>query len=468
MSFLYDENTYNDIVKSAFPKLGQAAPTPLNPALLPKLVRRLDAEMSPVQTDTFSIGKGDEATGAAPEAGAGLTLNDLTVDNLVKFLSDHKIMFSTGGPKERIVYSEGDFATVPADQKQYFDKVGAYMVNPTLFANYVKYLQGSLTKKNNPLINARLKMLIDDVNNKFPDAGLSRTQKPETSEFPDNTELDKVNNVFDSKEAVGDGNIPLTVGDLKNKEAFNRWLQTHQAQVVTHDDKGGVLKELYAKAKDLDAAWNAILNSLYERAQRLRRLATTTDLAKKYDYYMSLLSNLGARGHGGSGAAGGGPTQQVGYGQTGGMQQQDFEHILSSLPLGNDINLTRIQGFFDTIKESYKDPRSLPVINSYISAASTAMDNLKQITNNLFIVPENTVPKDFAMMLKGSTANYGPAINLLYVILNNTRQVIATIASTYPQLAQSQELKDQINFYYGRNRAFLGDLLRDANQILAR
>jgi hypothetical protein len=466
MSFLYDKKVYSDIVERAFPKLGQQAPTAINPALLPKLVRRLDAEMSPVQTDTFSIGKGDEATGAAPEAGAGLTLNDLTVDNLVKFLNDHKIMFSTGGPKERIVYSQGDFQTIPQDQKEYFDKVGTYMVNPVLFANYVKYLQGNLAKKNNPLINARLKMLIDDVNNRFPDAELSRTQKSETPDFPDNMELDKVNNVFDSKEPAGDGAVPLTVGNLKNKEALNGWLQAHQAQVVTHDDKGGVLKELYAKAKDLDAAWDAIINSLYKRAARLRKLANTQDLVKKYDYYMSLLANLGAKGGPGTSTYGG-PTQQAGYNQSNGMQQQDFEKIVGSLPLGNDINLTRIQGFFDVIKGNYKDPRSLPVINSYISAAQDAMNKLGQIANNLYIVPENTVPKDLAMRLN-RTADYGPAINLLYVILNNTRQVIATIASTYPQLAQTQTLQDQVNFYYGRNRAFLGDLLRDANQILAR
>lgn len=472
MSFLYNEENYNSIINSAFPKkvAQQAAPAPVDPSLVQRLADRLNAELSPAAGDKFT-------PNVAGQAGVDLKYDDLKFDNLLKFLADNKLKFGPAD-KDRIVFTKDEFNNaLPTDlaqqDKENYDALGNYYINPPALIDYIKYLQGKLSAQNNPLVNARLRLLADQVNQSLPGANLSRQPGKDSTiapEFKDIDELDKVDNTFSPKYGVKDGANSLTVGDLKNKEALNAWLQGHQAQVVTYDAKGMAHEELYAKAKDIKAAWAAILKALYDRASRLRELATSAELAKKYDYYKKLLAGLGATGEVGAGQ-GTGPTQNANFSnQPGEAGTAAWEQIVDVLPLGNDINLFRINEFFDKVQSIYGSSQNqdfLRIINSYINSAKTSMTNLDSITNNMKIIKENTLPKDFAYFLKGSTAAYQPAINLLYSIINNTRQVIATIAGRVPEGLSDvkQKMNNQTDFYYGKNRGLLEDLTRQSSQI---
>lgn len=283
MSFIYDnKKLLADLIKSAvehevkFNKHGQvAADARINTefrnylSLTQKLSQQLRSKYFPKAPDSAVVttATGKDAALGVPELSS--------LGNFLDFIVNNQIMVDG----KRVAYGAGEqnpdsrfWLPVTAEQVKFMMETQTaegeraqfqadYYVNRDLLIKYVTSILRENSKQDEATQRFTKTMLgarIEDINRVFKTKLTTNYKEPEKV-LPDDTVLDNLPKDIDARNQFSQGNVPLTVGDLKSAMAFNGWLSGQgitinlsNRKVAFNDpefDRCIVVKILVARAK---------------------------------------------------------------------------------------------------------------------------------------------------------------------------------------------------------------------------
>lgn len=468
MSFILENNDLINILL----KQAQAADASI---VAKKLLNKLEKQYSNTP-NTANI---------SSEIPTSLNVSDLqSIGKLLQFLDNNKVKLNG----IRLAYSDKEYETLPEEEQAKLATISVnmsrdaatrkwneadYWANLGALVPYVKYLQEkavAMEKSGDAqgqVLRVMVGKLIDSINTIKPDSGLTRQKQKSTPENPnvlsDDTVLDDFNvKTFDAKspyDGHGSNQVKLYAKDLKNREALNAWLmggEGGEAKIVSYDSSGPQTVEFTnEKANPC-----IMINVLYLRAKRWLQLSKSTEDTKKYNYYLSKISELAPVFTDSDGKActvGGSSSQSLitalipgekeGPASPAGSAPQlspaVAQQIISTLPFSiREIDFQRIRSFFDSLSQLMEAAapdtaigKLAPTINAKTAATNSLMTQFSNTyTSGDTIIPLGQTPMQFVSMLKDKITpgkQFFPALRLLTTILDNTRQIIEYFYSIY-------------------------------------
>lgn len=317
MSFLYDKEVYEKIIKTALPAEKTNPPRvennnsiyPLVQKLSNKLSRELQGTPEPTNITIDDPSKGD------------LKMPD--IKNIDKFL----IYLDESGLKidgVRVCYSKAEALKLPKDiqdgvilpvpLKQYRQpedlsstrewNVADYYVNPKALSALINQLQQNAKNDKNDLSLVILNTLIKKLNALFPNGNFKPQPKAEPGKprtVDDETILDWFSNFkyFDETNPFYDmsktGNIVLKAKDLASKESLNNWIMSPpETRIITLENNKKVLHQYSSPQQYLEENANfcIIMQILYKRAYKYSQYTTDPEFSKNSAFYMKRITEL--------------------------------------------------------------------------------------------------------------------------------------------------------------------------------
>lgn len=510
MSFLYDlydEAAYNELLRKTLEKTAQntSIPTdtitqqPISPnEVAKKLINRLSREITGTQE---SINISSETT-----TPVDLGVNQLqNLGKLLQFMTTNKI--SVDG--SRVVFTELETDSLSEEEKNKLSPVSVNMSRDAttrkwntadfythlpLLIKYVSYLQNKAQELKRSgdvqgrILEVMIGKLIDSINTIKPDSGLSRfpKSKPDKpNEMPTDTVVDNFGTkIFDINNPYADkGSLVLTGKDLSSKESLNAWLrQSPEAQILNG--------QASVKFTDPEANHCHIINVLYKRAYNLARISSSTEETKKYNFYLTKITQLGPtftdpQGKvctiGASATPGNNLNNRYNFiGQpgedAGGISSQIMEQLVQSLPLDTqDIDFNRIRNFFtlySKVVSRNNIQQAMAAMGTCLNAMSTASDLTLNNKQN-FRITRNV--QELITWLKPPAGNN--ALTFLYALQQIISETGAVLGMFYNEFARTLYSGDRQTFnteqkalveaqYLGPNSIYSQNL-RDIQSLIA-
>jgi hypothetical protein len=258
-------------------KKGQAAPTaqPEQPiaTALKSILNNLKNQITPGKDPGGSI--------THETSGADVFSHNMdSMGDLVQWLSSNGTRFGGGtivypGNRERPSDDYGYFKIEPGTEivvplATPDRSVVAYWINPEALKNYLVSLQGDPKLKNNVMFQVQLLKLIQDANTQL-DLDISEQYKEPEKTLPDSTVADNTTQELNPTQYSTQGNIPLTLGDLKDSTTLNAWLSNKKIGLNIGGHTGGMM----INHPEFDHC--AVLKILNQRAAFNAARATSAD-----------------------------------------------------------------------------------------------------------------------------------------------------------------------------------------------
>lgn len=369
MSIFDDKNLLNQLLYHGLSKKAQqyVSVSPQDFAALRGIIGNLEKQLN---NPTSSVISGAQV---GTESDQAASLNSTHMENLgtlVEFLATNKITVDG----KRIAYTA---AENPGDASYPLYKMrGAaglleladrnetvqygYYLNKQLLVAYLNSLRGQLAKNPNPVLSAQVGALINEANEQL-DAGVDKNYQ-EVKTLPPNQPLDSLPKDIKSSDAMAEGPVVLTYGDLAADTSLNAWIQKNGLTLDGKDyrqfNRCGLLKVLLQRAsnKVSNIARNAAEKEMFQvYAQQVQKLAG------------EMQCNLAG------GSQSGSTTQQAGQGNS--PQMASLQQLIDTLPLQRDqLDFGRIRDFVN----NYRGIVSSTNDANRSQQASTAMDQLEQ------------------------------------------------------------------------------------------
>lgn len=518
MSFLhelYDEAVYQELLNKIIKKTAQDIPPDLPPFqgaapvvsnksqlsptdIAKKLVNRLSREISGSK-ETLNIS-------SETQTPIDLGVNQLqSLGKLLQFISNNKIKIDG----IRVVYPENELGSLNEEERNKLSPISVNMSRDSvnrkwntadfhthlpLLIRYISHLQEKAQelKKNGDvqgrILEVMIGKLIDSVNAIKPDSGLSRSPKSKPdkpNEMPFDTVVDSFGSkIFDIYNPYTDkGPLVLTGKDLSSKESLNAWLrQAPEATILSGQQS--------TKFTDPESNHCNIINVLYKRAYNLSRTSSSTEDTKKYNFYLTKISQLGPtftdpQGKACSiGASTGGTHNRFNFmGQPGdsgeavAVSPQIMEQIVQTLPLDvQDIDFTRINNFLTTYGK-IASRNNIQSIYTSIGLVSQLMNTINSLTltgsQQNFRITRNV--QEFVTYVKRPAGNNG--LQLLYALQQIITEVGKVLGSFYNEFARTQysgdrqtltsEQKSLVEAQYLGGNSVYSQNLRDVQSLIA-
>jgi len=312
MSFIYDKDIYEKIIKSA--QQMALVPHPMLP-LAQKLSNRLSRELSGQSELPNIIVKKDSTN---PTIG-DIDINKINnLDNLLKYLDESKLEIdnervvekSAGTLPEKIKTNRLGKKTVNMGRDNGRIKTGEYWINAPALDKFVNELLRRSREKNDPksqLFEAIISTIINqmnkykgDINSEIKIVEKAKPGEIKKTELSDTTVLDffsrkrfNKNNLLEDMDFSTPDNITnvtvLTVKDLSSRENLNAWLQKSPPAEVSNEEGKFIPYSTY-ETRTIDSC--IIMQVLYARASHRQKRADSPDIRKLADFYLKRVREL--------------------------------------------------------------------------------------------------------------------------------------------------------------------------------
>jgi len=422
-------------------KQGQAAPAESPVAAgLKSILANLYSQISPTQDSTGGISH--ETSGADV-----FSHNMDSMGDLVQWLANNGTR--VGG--KAIVYA-GNVAR-PGEEYGYFKiepgteivvpitrndrtTVG-FWINPEALKNYLVSLQADEKLKTNVMFQVQLLKLIQDANKQL-DLDVSEQYKAPEKTLPDTQVLDTVVKDMDPQQWFNPGNVPLTIGDLKDATAFNAWLSKNSISIKVGE------RRMMINHPEFDRC--AILKILNQRVKYTSDRAQTAEAKQVAVVYGQKIKTLAAEVQCDLGAQPQQPGQEKPGGQGGGLaaaSPQILQELSSLKPFNSQyISFPEIGKFLQLYGQYANDPS----VSELINRLNTGINVFKSYTTGSDTIQlYNLTTDQFKAMLKsGSYATL--AADQLYEIIMYAGQLYQRLVNSLQTIAQDPNRGKYIDY----------------------
>jgi hypothetical protein len=324
-----------------------------------------------------------------------------------------------------------------------------YFIDPTLLNKYLVSLQAYNSQHPNQFLQIQLTKIIQQANQQLG-ANVEEQYKVPEKALSDNVILDTVPKDFvDVRTSLIGGDVPLTYGDVKNDQAFNKWLSDHNVSIQEGDQKLLINNPSFNKG--------AILSILAARASYQISRATDAEAKEKAQIYNRQTQAIAIQNHITLNQTSQSTNKQTTDQKSTPNQEQAnqpanaaslIKEIVDTLPLAlQNIDFNRIREFFGKMAQLMSNN---PTVMNYISNTEQLMQKATALTQNqdtvfqLGIAPES-LARMFADQKTPGKVFY-PFVQLLDTIVDNVRAVVGYFVSQY-----NNQISDQQRaFVYGQ------------------
>jgi len=433
-------------------KKGQAAPAQEQPVAtgLKSILNNLRNQINP----------GSDSTGAISHETSGADVFSHNMDSmgdLVQWLANNGTR--VGG--KAIVYA-GNVAR-PGEEYGYFkiepgteilvrdnparpDRGNAslvgFWINPEALKNYLVSLQEDEKLKTNVMLQVQLLKLIQDANKQL-DLDVSEQYKAPEKTLPDTQVLDTVVKDMDPQQWFNPGNVPLTIGDLKDATTFNAWLSKNSISIKVGE------RRMMINHPEFDRC--AILKILNQRVKYTSDRAQTAEAKQVAVVYGQKIKALAVEVQCDLGAQPQQPGQEKPGDQGGGLaaaSPQILQKLSSLRPFNAQyISFPEIKKFVDLYATYANDPTVTQLagnINQYMDTAKNQYFGTDTLQIN------NIDNSRFKALLKNPSTGGGsaamPACNLLYDVVVYAGQLYQRLVFSLQTVAQDPERGKYIDY----------------------
>jgi len=430
-------------------KKGQAAPAQEQPVAtgLKSILNNLRNQINP----------GSDSTGAISHETSGADVFSHNMDSmgdLVQWLANNGTR--VGG--KAIVYA-GNVAR-PGEEYGYFkiepgteilvrdnparpDRGNAslvgFWINPEALKNYLVSLQSDEKLKTNVMFQVQLLKLIQDANKQL-DLDVSEQYKAPEKVLPDTTVADSTPQELNPTQWSTQGNIPLTLGDLKDSTTLNAWLSSKNIGLNIGGHTGGMM----INHPDFDHC--ALLKILNQRAGFKASRATTAEAKEIAAAYAQKIKAIAAEIKCDLSAQPQQPGQEKPGGQAGGLaaaSPQILQELSSLKPFNSQyISFPEIGKFLQLYGQYANDPS----VSELINRLNTGINVFKSYTTGSDTIQlYNLTTDQFKAMLKsGSYATL--AADQLYEIIMYAGQLYQRLVNSLQTIAQDPNRGTYIDY----------------------
>jgi hypothetical protein len=496
MSFIQqDQNLIDQLLKSAlefetkFTKQGQEAANNTQQATtaLQTQIKNLQDQINP-----SGVAKDPNATPTISHAGDASTAPELKSENLegLGALTSWLVNNAITVDGQRVAY---DIRQDPKSENYQLyqlepnagllevqDRSKAtqgYFVDPALLNKYLVSLQAYVAKNPNQPLQVQLTKIVQEANKDLGANIKEQYQAPEKA-LSDNVVLDDVpKDLMDTRSSLIGGGVPLTYGDIKDDQTFNKWLNDHSISIKVGD------KQAMINNPDFDK--RGVLNILFERARFKVSRATDEESKEKATIYARQVQSIASQNNFHLGANPGSSSDMQGGNQKSNQQNQQnqntsansanlIKEIVDTLPLAlQNIDFNRIREFFGKMAQLMSNN---PTVMSYISNTEQLMQKTSALTANQDTVFQLGIsPESLARMFadqKTPGKVFYPFVQLLDTIIDNVRAVINYFVSQYGnQINDSQRAlvygqigrRPDDSSIYSRNVEYLANWMKTSH-----
>lgn len=319
--------------------------------------------------------------------------------------------------------------------------VVGYWINSAALKNYLVSLQADPKLKNNVMFQVQLLKLIQDANKQL-DLDVSEQYKEPEKVLPDTTLVDKTRQMLDPTQWFNQGDIPLTIGDLKDSTTLNAWLSSKNIGLNIGGHTGG----MGINHPEFDHC--AVLKILNQRAGYNATRASTAEAKEVAAAYAQKVKAIAAEikcDLSGQQQPG---KDKPGAGGTGdGLSAATPEMLykLSSLRPFNAqyISFPEIKNFVQTYASYANNADVTQMANTIVRYMETFKTYLGQAADTFQL--NNLTGSRFKAMLVN--ANQGVmASDLLYNIITYAGQLYQRLVVSLQTIAQDQEKAKYIDY----------------------
>lgn len=439
MSFIYEnEKLLSELIKSVvdhemkFNKRGQLAADPnINVefrnylTLTQKLVDQLRQQYFPTPPNVAEV-----TTGTGQQAGLGVPeLSSL--GNFLDYIVNNQIMVNG----KRVAYGANEqnpdprvYLPVTAEQIKFMLETETpqggraqfqadYYVSKDYLTQYITSLLADTSQRDDQsqrFLKTMLGARINDVNRLFH-TNLTTDYKAPAEVLPDTTELDKIPNPVDPQNPYQeDGNVSLTVGDVKSFSTLRSWLMGKNMTMKTDDNKTA---KAGSAAFDL-CAFLSVLNARAANAARWAKAGGAQYQTQIQAIAKEAQCSLEQPGQGG--AAGG---------QGGGeISPQILQQLTTLLPFNSaNVNFREIQNFTNRYAPLARRSDITSMARQVNSSITEALSLMKQQS---MIVPLEQMRSTNDLASWHAFAKDARLADVLYTIVNNAGLIYTDFVNT--------------------------------------